>query len=103
MKAEDPIYVLDNQVPIDVEHYLHHSLENPLLRIFEPILGENKAKSVLFKGDHTRVKAMVTSKVGGLFKFTKKRNQCLGCKAALPNDSGNGYFHVYFHTNLTLE
>ena len=79
-KAEDPIYVLENSVPIDVEHYLHHSLENPLLRIFEPILGDTKAKSVLFKGDHTRVKSMVTSKVGGLFKFAQKRNQCIGCK-----------------------
>ena len=59
-KAEDPIYVLENSVPIDVEHYLHHSLENPLLRIFEPILGESKAKSVLFKGDHARVKAVFT-------------------------------------------
>jgi len=93
-KAEDPLYVLDNSVPIDAgyyesnlnlnksfkEHYLHHSLENPLLRIFEPVLGETKAKSVLFKGDHTRVKAVTTSKVGGLFKFTQKRETCMGCK-----------------------
>lgn len=83
-KAEDPLYVLDNSVPIDAEHYLHHSLENPLLRIFEPVLGETKAKSVLFKGDHTRVKAVTTSKVGGLFKFTQKRETCMGCKAAMP-------------------
>ena len=38
-KAEDPLFVLENSIPIDVEHYLHHALENPLLRIFEPILG----------------------------------------------------------------
>lgn len=80
LKAEDPIYVLENSVPIDSEHYLHHALENPLLRLFEPILGDVKAKSVLFKGDHTRVKSVVTSKVGGLFKFTQKRRQCIGCK-----------------------
>jgi DNA polymerase delta subunit 1 len=38
-KAEDPLYVLENSIPVDVEHYLHHALENPLTRIFEPILG----------------------------------------------------------------
>ena len=38
-KAEDPLYVLDNSIPVDAEHYLHHALENPLLRIFEPVLG----------------------------------------------------------------
>jgi len=84
-KAEDPLFVLENSIPIDVEHYLHHALENPLLRIFEPILGEGKAKSVLFKGDHTRVKTVQTSKAGGLFAFAKKRNQCIGCKAAMPD------------------
>ena len=42
--------------------------------------GEGKAKSVLFKGDHTRVKTVQTSKAGGLFAFAKKRNQCIGCK-----------------------
>ena len=42
--------------------------------------GEGKAKSILFKGDHTRVKTVQTSKAGGLFAFAKKRNQCIGCK-----------------------
>merc|ERR1712223_689560 len=42
-KAEDPIYVLENNVAIDAEYYLHQQLEKPLLRLFEPILGEQKA------------------------------------------------------------
>ena len=65
--------MLENSLPIDVEHYLHHALENPLMRIFEPVLGDNKAKSTLFKGDHTRVKSIQTGKsMKGMFAFAKK-------------------------------
>ena len=46
-KAEDPIYALEHNLPIDAQHYLEHHLSQPLLRIFEPILGEKKAKSLL--------------------------------------------------------
>ena len=49
----------------------------------ETVQGENKVKSVLFKGDHTRAKSVQTSKVGGMFAFAKKRNQCIGCKGIL--------------------
>ncbi|XP_055902016.1 DNA polymerase delta catalytic subunit [Eupeodes corollae] len=84
MKAEDPIYVLENCVPIDANYYLENQLSKPLLRIFEPILGE-KAESILLKGEHTRTRAMVTSKVGGLAGFVTKRTACLGCKALMPN------------------
>ena len=44
---QDPIYVLENNIPIDTKYYLENQLSNPLLRIFEPILGEAKATSVL--------------------------------------------------------
>ena len=46
-KAEDPIYVLENSVPIDTEYYLENQLSKPLMRIFEPILGDTKAQSEL--------------------------------------------------------
>ncbi|XP_012241018.1 DNA polymerase delta catalytic subunit isoform X1 [Bombus impatiens] len=81
-KAEDPIYVLENNVPIDTNYYLENQLAKPLVRIFEPILGE-KAESLLLKGDHTRTKSVVTSKVGALSAFTRKKEICLGCKAVL--------------------
>lgn len=84
-KAEDPIYVLENSIPIDTNYYLENQLSKPLLRIFEPILGE-KAESVLLRGEHTRHRAVVTSKVGGLAAFTKKKETCLGCKAVLTKD-----------------
>lgn len=43
-KSEDPIYVLENSVPIDTKYYLDNQLAKPLTRIFEPILGERKAR-----------------------------------------------------------
>lgn len=44
-KSEDPLYVLENNVPIDTKYYLDQQLSKPLMRIFEPILGE-KASSL---------------------------------------------------------
>lgn len=44
-KSEDPIYVLENNIPIDTKYYLENQLSKPLMRIFEPILGE-KASSL---------------------------------------------------------
>uniref|UniRef100_A0A672GC86 DNA polymerase n=1 Tax=Salarias fasciatus TaxID=181472 RepID=A0A672GC86_SALFA len=83
----DPIYVLENNIPIDTQYYLEQQLSKPLLRIFEPILGETKAESVLLKGDHTRCKTVLTSKVGGLMAFAQKRSTCIGCKAVLKTDT----------------
>lgn len=48
----DPIYVLENNIPIDTNYYLENQLSKPLVRIFEPILGE-KAESLLLKGDRS--------------------------------------------------
>nr|XP_054761921.1 DNA polymerase delta catalytic subunit-like [Lytechinus pictus]XP_054761922.1 DNA polymerase delta catalytic subunit-like [Lytechinus pictus] len=85
-KSEDPIYVLENNIPIDTTYYLENQLKGPLLRIFEPVIGENKVESVLLKGEHTRAKTQVTSKIGGLMAFAKKRSKCLGCKMGLDQD-----------------
>lgn len=47
LSIQDPIYVLENNIPIDTQYYLEQQLSKPLLRIFEPILGESKAESIL--------------------------------------------------------
>ena len=39
-KAEDPIYALEHNLPIDSQHYLEHQLKEPLKRIFEPIMKD---------------------------------------------------------------
>ncbi|MPC19065.1 DNA polymerase delta catalytic subunit [Portunus trituberculatus] len=85
-KAEDPIYVLENSLPIDYEYYLSNQLSKPLLRIFEPILGE-KAESQLLKGDHTRSRIISHSKVGAMAKFITKKASCIGCKVPVPSSS----------------
>ncbi|OJJ65178.1 hypothetical protein ASPSYDRAFT_169431 [Aspergillus sydowii CBS 593.65] len=81
-KAEDPIYVLENNIPIDTRYYLDNQLANPLGRIFEPILGEKKVGQLLH-GEHTRSIAMAVPTMGGLMKFTQKTETCLGCKKPL--------------------
>lgn len=44
-RAEDPLYVLEHNLPIDTQYYLENQLSKPLVRIFEPILGsETEAK-----------------------------------------------------------
>ncbi|KAF8517965.1 delta DNA polymerase [Hysterangium stoloniferum] len=80
-KSEDPIYVLDNNIPIDTKYYLDNQLAKPLMRIFEPILGDKAAS--LLSGDHTRTIQIATPSIGGLMKFAVKTVTCLGCKTPL--------------------
>ncbi|EIW67930.1 DNA polymerase delta subunit 1 [Tremella mesenterica] len=80
-KSEDPLYVLEHNVPIDTRYYLENQLSKPLMRIFEPILGE-KANTLL-SGEHTRTIQIATPTVGGLMKFAVKTVTCLGCKTPL--------------------
>lgn len=68
---KDPIYVLENNIPIDAQYYLTNMLAKPLLRIFEPILGDTKAESTLLRGEHTLTKTVVTSKVNNLRLFLR--------------------------------
>ena len=81
-RSEDPIFVLENNVPIDTKYYLDNQLAKPLTRIFEPILGETKARSLL-TGAHTRAISVAAPTVGGLMKFAKKTQTCMGCKKPL--------------------
>ncbi|KNA03069.1 hypothetical protein SOVF_212670 [Spinacia oleracea] len=80
-KSEDPIYVLENNIPIDPNYYLDNQIAKPILRIFEPIL--KNASRELLHGDHTRSISISTPSTGGIVNFTKKRLTCLGCKAVL--------------------
>ena len=47
--------MLENNIPIDTQYYLENQLSKPLLRIFEPILGEKKAESELLRKLHSTV------------------------------------------------
>ncbi|XP_020588039.1 DNA polymerase delta catalytic subunit [Phalaenopsis equestris] len=80
-RSEDPIYVLENNIPIDSQYYLENQLQKPLLRIFEPML--KNAQQELFKGKHTRNLKNSTPSNSGIMKFAKKQLSCLGCKALI--------------------
>merc|ERR1719401_2625742 len=58
-RSEDPLYVLENNLSIDAQHYIEHQLQQPLMRIFGPILKD--AESKLLRGEHTRTVNKPTS------------------------------------------
>lgn len=81
-KAEDPIWVLDNNIPVDYSYYLDNQLKLPLTRIFEPVIGN---VSKLFQGDHTRkIRVGRSSSAGGLMRFAVKKETCANCNVPLP-------------------
>jgi len=85
-RAEDPLYVLENNIPIDCKWYLSNQLSKPLTRIYEPII-ENVEKSLL-QGDHTR-KIFIptpTARKGSLMMFATKKASCLGCGVVTKQD-----------------
>ena len=88
-KAEDPVYVLENNIPIDCKWYLTNQLSKPLTRIFEPIVDD--VEKALLQGDHTRKIFIPTpsARKGSLTMFAVRKATCLGCK--VPIDSKQGY------------
>ncbi|KMZ73586.1 DNA-directed DNA polymerase [Zostera marina] len=80
-KSEDPIYVLENNIPIDPQYYLENQISKPLLRIFDPIL--KNASRELLHGSHTRSVSISTPSNSGIMKFAKKQLTCLGCKTVI--------------------
>ena len=83
-RAEDPLYVLENNVPIDFKYYLENQLSKPLQRIFEPILDN---PNELLSGDHTRAVHVFSSPSNSAFsKFAVVKETCYKCHCIL--DSG---------------
>ena len=92
-KAEDPIFVLENNIALDTKYYLENQLQQPLLRIFEPLLDNPQSMFSMYlvddsftyvtAGDHTRAVTQVASSHGALSRFTVKKLQCLSCKTPL--------------------
>ncbi|KNA00843.1 DNA polymerase delta catalytic subunit [Plasmodium vivax North Korean] len=78
-RAEDPLYVLDNNLAIDYNHYLD-AIKNTLSRIFEVIMQNSDS---LFCGEHTRHKTILTSSQTALSKFLQKAVRCIGCNSSI--------------------
>mmetsp|Transcript_50355 Transcript_50355/g.98521 ORF Transcript_50355/g.98521 Transcript_50355/m.98521 type:complete len:1167 (+) Transcript_50355:137-3637(+) len=92
-KSEDPIYVLENNLPIDCKWYLTNQLSKPLTRIFEAILGD--VEKELLQGEHTRKVFIPAPKKGGLMAFTVKSNRCTGCKCSVKPNQGHICDHCF--------
>merc|ERR1712151_639909 len=84
-RSEDPLYVLENNLSIDAQHYIDHQLHQPLMRIFGPIMKD--AASELFSGEHTRKLSAPVSTKGALAKFVTKSLRCMGCKVVIKEGS----------------
>lgn len=63
-RAEDPIFVLENNIPVDTKYYLDNQLAKPLGRIFGTVYGEKKANQLL-TGEHTRSVSIAAPTMGG--------------------------------------
>eukprot|EP00920_Eleutheroschizon_duboscqi_P035404 GHVT01085555.1.p1 GENE.GHVT01085555.1~~GHVT01085555.1.p1 ORF type:complete len:1029 (+),score=189.08 GHVT01085555.1:3620-6706(+) len=81
-RAEDPLYVLEKNIPIDTQHYLD-ALKKPLSRIFEGVM---KNPETLFSlgGTHMMRRKIAVSADGVMTKFLKAPGfKCVGCNCAV--------------------
>lgn len=76
-KSEDPVYVLENNLPIDKEYYIEQQISKPVQRLFEPIMDN---VSSLFHGEHTKVITRSVTMQGPMNMFVKTAEECVGCK-----------------------
>lgn len=77
-KSEDPLYVLEHNVPIDTKYYLENQLSKPLMRIFEPIMGE-KATSLRESSPSLSFSGLLT--VYNRTSLGRPYSNCLNCYA----------------------
>lgn len=49
--AEDPLYVLEHDIPLDFNYYIEKQIKLPLTRIYELILPN---VNILFAGEHLK-------------------------------------------------
>ena len=84
--AEDPIYVMENEIPINVNYYIANQLKKPLERMFVPIIGARRTAEI-FSGEHTRkrvkprTKQEEKPKKSSIMSFIKIHISCAKCKA----------------------
>lgn len=90
MRAEDPMYVVEKNLPIDTEYYLKNQIMKPIERLFDAVLGGvDKVKQKIFQGAHMRnkVKSNSVPKNGPMFKYVKILDGCIKCNQVLTEKS----------------
>jgi len=95
-RSEDPVYVLENDVPIDTAYYLENQLKNPVIRLLEHMVGDVKDLLMPPNGAGAESQPVVLSKKG-VGMFLKKKSCCLVCKvgkAPVCEECEGKYLHV---------
>lgn len=68
-RAEDPLFVLENNIQVDSRYYLTNQLQNPIISIVAPIIGDKQANGMFVVKS---IKINTGSQKGGLMSFIKK-------------------------------
>ncbi|AMD21716.1 HFL140Wp [Eremothecium sinecaudum] len=84
-RAENPLYVLENNIQIDSKYYLTTQLQNPIISIIAPIIGEKQANAMFVVKS---IKISTGNQKGGLMGYIKKVQTCKGCKQPLKKGDG---------------
>lgn len=84
-RAEDPLYVLEHNIQIDSRYYLTNQLQNPLISIIAPIIGEKQANAMFVVKS---IKINTGEMKGGLMGFIKKVDSCKSCRSPLRSGEG---------------
>ncbi|MCQ2816626.1 MAG: hypothetical protein MJ252_05085 [archaeon] len=104
--SEDPGYVLEHDLPLDINYYLENQLKKPLLRIFEHVLPG--AENIIFHGAHTRViTAQKPSASNPFSKFVIVKKTCFNCKTvieegAVCQNCKSKFKRLYIEKNMEL-
>jgi DNA polymerase delta subunit 1 len=100
--TEDPLFVIENNIPIDYDYYLNNKFLKPLRRLFKYVVPEEEFREAMYGGDearhivktlpsaHTPVVGHAARRVAGqtntqssMMRFVKKYPQCLRCKTPM--------------------
>lgn len=80
-KSEDPIKVLEKDIPIDIQYYIEHQLRKPLGRIFQFVIPN--AETEIFSGAHTKNRTTAKVATTALGNFFQAKLTCLGCRTGI--------------------
>ncbi|AGO14239.1 AaceriAFL189Wp [[Ashbya] aceris (nom. inval.)] len=84
-RAENPLYVLEQNIQLDSKYYLTTQLQNPVVSIIAPIIGEKQANAMFIVKS---IKIATSNQKGGLMGFIKKVQTCKGCRGPLRKNEG---------------
>lgn len=94
-KSEDPSYVLEHNLALDVKYYIEQQISKPIHRLFEPLMDN---VNELFLGEHTKTRVKSGKLAGPMAKFVQKSDSCISCKTRggiLCKSCEPNFFEIY--------